>query len=71
MVATVRLPAGGTRTVPLAAIEPSEAKRLDALPVPDLRELWKRREWIRTLAQRFKTKSEDPDRQKGSDNQQL
>jgi hypothetical protein len=67
-VATVRLPNGTTRTVPVAATEASVGKRLDRLPAPDLRELWKRRKWICALRERLWTKGENQDMPNGSDN---
>lgn len=57
--ATVRLPAGDTRAVPLAATQPPTPELLAAAENPgaDFRELWKRREWIRALARRLKERS--------------
>ena len=70
-VATLRLPTGDTRAVPMTAIQGSEPELPGGpqMPVPDFRELWKRREWIRALADRTKAGTENqPQGLKGPNN---
>ena len=61
-IAILRLPSGGIRAVPVDALQPRQAEGSEdfEIPRPDFRDLWNRREWLRSRVEAFRAAANPP-----------